>query len=252
MDNRVVFLESTVLDVNSKIGGIEASRVFDSQTCDELKIKNNQLEKELQSEREKLNNLSHDFESLRSVTDDIDDLRSRSMRCNLLFHGIPEEKSPAARKLENCANVVLDYCKNVLDIPHAHENIKIERAHRISRYDPNKIRPVVVMFNHYPDKVLIKQKTQEMWKKYNDAVKPQSNNGTMSDGNNSTSTLPPKPIRVSDQFPKTVQERRKMLLPAMINAKKSGKLAYLSHDKLFIDNKMFTVDTVQSSGYNSI
>ncbi|KAH3695823.1 hypothetical protein DPMN_083281 [Dreissena polymorpha] len=56
-------------------------------------------------------------------------------------------------------------------------------------------------------------------------------------------------ISVSDQFPKTVQARRKSLLPA-INAKKSGKSAYLSYDKLYIDNKMYTKQTVSSSGFD--
>jgi hypothetical protein len=35
----------------------------------------------------------------------------------------------------------------------------------------------------------------------------------------------------------------------MIRAKQDGKTAYVSVDKLYINNKMFTVDTVSNSGY---
>ncbi|KAH3840225.1 hypothetical protein DPMN_113672 [Dreissena polymorpha] len=57
-------------------------------------------------------------------------------------------------------------------------------------------------------------------------------------------------ISVSDQFPKSIQARRKIQLPAMVSAKKDGKAAYLSYDKLYIDNRMYTVDTVHNSGYS--
>lgn len=162
------------------------------------------------------------------MPEDIDDLRSRSMRCNLLFHGFPEEKCLAARKDKNCATLVLDYVSDIFEIPNAHQTIKIERSHRLgTKYDYRKSRPIVVMFNHYPDKLLVKQK--EAWKKCNDSRKstpgataPQAS-GT--DGSDTLVVMPPqtmvrmdeaelttpvKPmISVSDQFTKSIQDRRK-------------------------------------------
>ncbi|KAH3865003.1 hypothetical protein DPMN_028037 [Dreissena polymorpha] len=262
MDVRVTSLEGTVRKVDSRVTDVETSRAFDSQTCEELKLKNTELDKALQAERRRIAELTSEFESLREVPDDIEDLRSRSMRCNLLFHGFPEEPSPAARRSENCAKTVLDHLVNSLEISHAHDLIKIERAHRLgAKYDVTKARPIVVMFNHYPDKMLVKQKAQEAWKKFNDSRKSFSypkapgargaEGSDTPDANSMDETVPvQKPtISVSDQFPKTVQARRKSLLPAMINAKKSGKSAYLSYDKLYIDNKMYTTHTVSSSGF---
>ncbi|KAH3858060.1 hypothetical protein DPMN_100679 [Dreissena polymorpha] len=64
-------------------------------------------------------------------------------------------------------------------------------------------------------------------------------------------TEPTKPmISVSDKFPKSIQARRKILLTVMVSAKKDGKAAYLSYDKLYIDNRMYTVDTVHKADYS--
>ncbi|XP_053373968.1 cAMP-dependent protein kinase catalytic subunit-like [Mercenaria mercenaria] len=151
---------------------------------------------------------------------------------------------------------------------------KFQQAHRLSpKYNKDKTRPVVVMFNHYPDKLLVKQRSQELWKAYHEAAKsssgapltsgassaPPSSRTDVTTGATSTVSgdeppaKPTKPkISVSDQFTKSVQDRRKLLLPAMIKAKKAGKSAYLAHDKLYIENKMYTVETVSSSGFSEI
>jgi hypothetical protein len=39
-----------------------------------------------------------------------------------------------------------------------------------------------------------------------------------------------------------------MLIPTLIKAKEDGKKAYLSYDKLYINNKMFTIENVTSAG----
>ncbi|XP_053379987.1 uncharacterized protein LOC128548637 [Mercenaria mercenaria] len=151
------------------------------------------------------------------------------MRDNLLFFGFDELSTAESRRSENCANTVLDYCKNTLKIVDPESRIKIERAHRLgNKYDSTKSRPIVVKFNHYPDKLLIKQKASDYAKSLSSQPK----------------------IRVSEQFPKTIQDRRRLLIPAMIKAKNDGKTAYLSYDKLFINNRMYTVDNVSTSGYS--
>ena len=47
------------------------------------------------------------------------------------------------------------------------------------------------------------------------------------------------PYGAFDQYPKVVQERRKELIPIMIEARKKGQSAYLARDKLFINNKPY-------------
>lgn len=110
-----------------------------------------------------------------------------------------------------------------------------------------KTRPIVVAFNHFPDKMLIKQKAGDLWKEYNELRRNPRNPLTTSADGYSEPSMPS--IQVREQFPKEIQERRKLLIPIMIKAKQDGKSAYLTFDKLYINNKMYTVDTASRSGY---
>ncbi|XP_053406562.1 uncharacterized protein LOC128559296 [Mercenaria mercenaria] len=223
---------------------METSKAFDSQISDDLQTKQNELEKSLKAERDRVSKLQQDINSLKSVSEDVTYLKSRSMRDNLLFFGFDECKTPQERNAENCTDLILDYCKETLKIPDAQAAIKIERAHRLGyRYDRNKTRPIVVKFNHYPDKVLVKQKAHEALQSFLSAKNASSNQ-------TGASASPTRPkIRVSEKFPKIIQDRRKALIPILVKAKEGGKKAYLSYDKLYI-NTMYTVENVASAGYS--
>ena len=88
------------------------------------------------------------------LKEDVLDVQSRSMRDNLLFHGVPECDSFDQRKEEKCDEKIINLCDQTLHIENA-GNIKIERAHRMGRYTAGRTRPIVVKFNHYPDKVRV-------------------------------------------------------------------------------------------------
>ena len=110
-----------------------------------------------------------------------------------------------------------------LKISDAYDSVKIERAHRRGRYTRNKSRPIIVKFNHFPDKMLIKSRAFEELK------------GTS--------------FRIVEQYPRFIQDRRKVLCETMKRAREAGRTASLSYDKLYIDGKVFTVDNVGTSGY---
>ena len=93
IDTRVTSLESSAKVMNSKVVEVEASRAYDTQSCDELKDKQSQLEESLRTERERVKKYAAEVSALKSLPDDLDDLRSRSMRNNLLFHGFEECRS---------------------------------------------------------------------------------------------------------------------------------------------------------------
>ncbi|KAH3876593.1 hypothetical protein DPMN_000440 [Dreissena polymorpha] len=78
------------------------------------------------------------------------------------------------------------------------------------------MRPIVVKFNYFGDKETVKSAAREKLKNSN--------------------------FRVSDQLPKQIQDRRKKLLPYMIEAKRQGKQANLSYDALYIDRVKYTHD----------
>lgn len=130
------------------------------------------------------------------------------MRDNLLFFGITEEKD---EKDSDCVNKVLDLIENKLQINNAKEEIKIHRAHRIGRYDQRKTRPIVAKFVYYPDREKIRLNAKKL----------------------------SKPYGISQQYPPEIMEKRKILIPIMLEARKQSKEAYLSGDKLFIDGRLY-------------
>ena len=46
-----------------------------------------------------------------------------------------------------------------------------------------------------------------------------------------------KPVSIHEQFPAEIENRRKQLYPVMKQAKKDGKMAIMTRDKLFIDSE---------------
>ena len=70
------------------------------------------------------------------------DLEARSRRKNILFKGIPENRR------ENCFEAVRNVIQDNLNID---RDMYLERAHRLGRFDNNKIRPIIVAFRDFCD-----------------------------------------------------------------------------------------------------
>jgi len=83
---------------------------------------------------------SQHMETEQALKSDIMDLKCRSMRDNLLFHKISEEKG------ENCEQKVLNFLKHTLKIE------RLQRAHRVRPYIADKTRPIVAKFSDFPDR----------------------------------------------------------------------------------------------------
>jgi hypothetical protein len=114
----------------------------------------------------------------------------------------------AATDNENCKNKVYDFCKKVLKMKSPEQNIKIVVAHRIGRFVPGKIRPIVAR---------LEPESKAMIKKALKSVK-----------------LKETPYNVSDQFPQEVKDKRKALIPDLVKARQEGKTAFIRRDKLVI------------------
>ena len=204
MDSRLLSLEKSQIESKQKIDQLENSSLFVSQGVDDIHSKQSKLNDEIKADRDKSTSLSKEYEKLKTVKEDILDLQARSMRDNLLFMGFPECDSFEDRKNENCVKMVHDFCRDRLKISDAHDSVKIERAHRLGRYTRNKSRPIIVKFNHFPDKMLIKSRAFEELK------------GTS--------------FRVAEEYPKVIQDRRKVLGETMKRAREAGRTASLSYD----------------------
>lgn len=230
-ERRVSSVETKMTAVEKRMEEMEASRAYDSQLCDEAKEHCTRLEKDLKSEMKKCEVLTKELKEVKSenqkIKEDVIDGKARSMRDNLLFHGLKECDTFDQRKQENCLDKVLELCEVTLKIENARE-MKIDRAHRLGPYSAGKTRPIVVKFNYYPDKMKIKQAAF-----------------TGLQGSN---------FRITDQFPREIQERRRILYPEFKRARDQGRSAVLSYDKLFIEGRLITADSITTipSGTGSI
>lgn len=225
IESRVTKLERGFEASEKKLVDLETSRSFDAQNCDELKKNLEEIESKLSDEKRRNEHLSTEIKSLSTETARLSeeslDSKARSMRDNLLFFNIPECVTFEERKAENCVEKIQAFCADTLKIEEARD-IKIDRAHRMGGFVQNKIRPIVVKFNFFPDKVKVKQVAYNVLK-------------------NST-------FRVADQFPREIKERRQVLYPIMQKARENGKRVTMSYDKLYINNRVVTADDVKARG----
>ena len=223
-------MKEIISEVNV-IDDMETSQQFISDQHDILKTKAKSTDKQVGEIRAEVTSLAVENAKLKSVNkslaDDMIDLKCRSMRDNLLFFGITEQNRPPVTEAseeaptqpqEDCAELVFDFCKTVLKIDDPKNTITVNRAHRIGRFDPSKVRPIVVKFKDTSSKVAVQSSLK--------AAKLSRET----------------PHNVSEQYPQEVKERRKVLIPIMLQARREGKRAILVREKLYIDNVLYSPD----------
>ena len=106
----------------------------------------------------------------------------------------------------------MDFLENTLKIEDT-KSIQIEKAYRLGKRksEPTKPRPIVVKFTHFKDRAAVK---------------------------NSSNRLKYTKYGISPHYPR---ERRKKLVPIMLNERKNGKTTYIVGDKLFINGSLWKV-----------
>ena len=146
------------------------------------------------------------------------DLQCREMRDNLIFYNFKEERGETDK---DCIEKLYRLMENELEIESA-RTIQFHRVHRMGRFNRNKTRPIVAKFAFYPDRERVRGAAKKL-------------EGTS--------------YSIGQQFPKEVQDRRRVLVPMMKKAKNEGKEAYISVDKLYIDETQYVVksDPVDSA-----
>ncbi|XP_053389178.1 uncharacterized protein LOC128552179 [Mercenaria mercenaria] len=137
LTERIDIVEQTIKGFEVKFQEIERSRQFDSNDLEEFNKKQLQIDSSLANLRKlESEQRTKEQELKRGITD----LKCRSMRDNLLFFNIPEEKD------ENCENKILNLIEAKLGIENAKTEIKLQRVHRIGAFKSSKIRPIVAKF----------------------------------------------------------------------------------------------------------
>ncbi len=203
-------LKTTVSDLKHTVElSLDTSRQATQQAA-ENKAQIEALQIEL--DREKLHNAKLSSK-LDATCERLVKLESQSRRDNLLFDGI-EECDPN----EDCTQTLRSILKAKLLISNA-DQVQIVRCHRLGpkRENPRRPRTIIVKFHWYGDRMAV-------W--------------------NQRKTLKGTQIYMNEDFPKEIQERRRILAPVAKKARGMGKTAFLNVDTLILDGTKYTVAEV--------
>ena len=143
-----------------------------------------------------------------SLTNELDDLKSRSMRDNIIVNFDPAAIDFKEAKGENCVGLVLAFLRNVLGIT---DNVYIQTAHRIGK---SAYRPMIARIPQSAQRSMIFKHANRL-----------------------------KDTRhyISQQLTPARSERRQFALPDYKQLKSDVKnKAVLAQDKLFVKNKLQT------------
>ena len=206
MDTRLTYVEGACSFISDKyetqkhaIESTNATMLEMKQKCEKLECNVATLVKEKHVLEERITNTE-----------------SRSMRENLLFHGIAETEG------ENCTGIVKQFCKSELKLNADFvDKVIIDRAHRIGKItrtdaQNQQIRPIVVKFHKYSDKEHIRESA------YAQRVQLEERN-----------------VSIRDQWPQSVLEKRRALYPILEQERTKGYHVKLVRDKLFINGNRY-------------
>ena len=198
--------------------GMEESLYQVRKDLDEIKSENNHLKTRLQHSEGRVTRLER---KLGEANEKILELTTRSMRDNLIVKNLPEQhpgNNPGMRQGPNfetqqeIESKLMSVFKNKLKMSEVDlQEVKIERCHRFGKPRGGNARNIVVKLNS-------KGKAK---------VLANARNLPRDD-----------PIKISEQFPAEINNRRNKLWPQYIQARQAGKIAKFNGDKLIIDKKM--------------
>ncbi|XP_041364205.1 uncharacterized protein LOC121379623 [Gigantopelta aegis] len=140
--------------------------------------------------------------------DNIIDLQCRSMRDNLLFFGINKTRLENG-STENTLDIIKSFIRETM---HIESDVCILDAHRFGTSRNGRPRPIVARFKNLTDRENVKK---------------------------SSRVLKGSDFFVSEQFPKEVNDTRKLLAPYRREAVLAGKRAVMNRDKLYIEGVLF-------------
>lgn len=193
--------------LHKDVGDLKQSIEFCHQSVDEVKKENEGL-------RNCVRTLIHEMtalkESRKSESERVLEMEWRSMRDNLLFHGIQEEEE------EDTEVVVEKFIKEEMQVNT--DGIQFARVHRLGPKKAGKSRPIVAKFERFKER---------------EAVRFSAKN------------LAGKKYGVSEQLPKEWTEKRKSLMPKLREAKALGQKAKFVKDKLIVSGQIVAQNPIK-------
>lgn len=152
--------------------------------------------------------VSHDA-NFACMQEKLDDLENRSRRSNVLFFGITD--TDPSETWESSETHVHEFCSNKLGVTVT----SIARAHRLGRFSPDKMRPIIAKFYNEKEVETVLSKGVKL------------KNTTFS---------------ISRDFSEAVREKRRRLLQFSRTIKKEGDRVRLVFNKLMVNDTTYTWD----------
>ena len=152
------------------------------------------------------------IESRQQKTEDtLIDVQWRGMKENLIFTGI-SESHVAPGETKDCEAIIKTFLRPEMNIQ---RDIRFDRVHRLEFLTPVKVlRPTEAKFTFYKDKEFVR--------------------------NLAPKTLIGKKFGVNEQFPKEIEDRRKLLYPeAKVARQNKDNKVRLVRDKLYINGQQY-------------
>ena len=243
IENEVAMARADVANIkadnssfNNRLLDVEIYCQNQSDSFDDLHKKADSCSNQIKNIKDENGYLRHQLAEMKSnyasLNDDFLELKTRSMQENLLFFDIPEPEQPRStndvrgRKGHEPENVETSLRNHItdelsLDPSSSVDDIKFDRVHRLGpfRSDRNSRsnpRPIIAKFERFTDREKIRKAGIEL------------NSSRFSK------------FRIREQFPKEIEERRKMLYPAMYRLKANpNNRVSLVRDKLYVNGHLY-------------
>ncbi|KAF7640790.1 hypothetical protein LDENG_00014240 [Lucifuga dentata] len=188
------------MELHKQMKEMQVSLNFAYEKIDQLESENKSLNATVDLLTKKTDTLAKEN---KKINETVLDLQSRSMCDNLIFSGIPENPTS-----DDPEALLKDFMISKLKLPpDTVDNITFHRVHKLG--GPKSKRPRPIIAKH---KDLIKSKAREL------------------KGSN---------FGINDQFPKEINDRRKILYPIMKQHRQNNKGAYMVVDKLYVDRQLY-------------
>ena len=209
IDKKLERLDEVEKKVDRFDADLKKLQSFMTENYNKIETKVIAIEEKIDSYEFSTAMLSDKVEQMKKMSEDAKEellfIQSQSMRNNIIFTNIPEETRETRDQLESKLRSFLveklEIAQNIVD------KIEFERIHRMG--DRRKgCRQIVAKFLRFKDREMVKKQG---------------------------SKLKNTQYSIYEQFPKEISDRRKKLLPKLKEARRNGKEAWLSYDKLYID-----------------
>ena len=208
---------SNVGKITDRVGDIEKSLDFINSQFEGNRSDLSDMKSEVTAIRSENNEVAENMQKVQKNFDELQgkhlDLQIRSMRENLVFTGIP--MATENEESDTTEGILKLFMKEDMKME---TEIDFHRAHRFGQLNERKNRdgttfktkPIVCRFKSFKDREIVRK---------------------------SATNLKGTTFGVSEQFPKEINERRKLLWPYYKEARKQNKKALIKRDRLFIDGK---------------